>query len=141
MIHYVGDEAQVRDPRDAPASKQQEPAVRRAAGSRAALFLESYGFFSDSFDFVSVVVVFAGVVGLPQPMPTATSIAPRMNAAMILFTVEPSFREDIQTCFPGSHLIRGGHASHLFSEPRHYDWSETIVLTDCAGGRASQARP
>jgi hypothetical protein len=61
-------------------------ARRRRLLSRS--FTHSYGLgFSGSVFGFSGVVGFAGVLGPPQPTLTVTSIAPRTNAAMILFTV------------------------------------------------------
>src|SRR5438477_7411683 len=53
-----------------------------------------------------VVVDFDVVDGPPQPTPTDKKNAPRMNTASNFFTVEPSFREDIQKWMPGIPYLR-----------------------------------
>src|SRR5579871_1055018 len=78
---------------------------------------------------------FAGEVGPPQPTPTATRNAPRTIAAIIFFTVNPSFREDIQRGIPESQLFRGCLINRPFSSPNVSLSSETILVTRPRDGR------
>jgi hypothetical protein len=98
---------------------------------------------SFSFSFAGGVVVppgFAGVVVPPQPMPTVTN-APRTNAAMILFTVEPSFREDIQTRIPRIPSQSGlSRKPAFFFAPKLHNSSEWIVVSYDPSGMVPHAK-